>query len=71
MREGRRGKGSKGREKRKRERDRKERENHSFCLYFIRLSSVRTDKPRAMFNPTLFLNRWAYIDEINALPSIL
>lgn len=50
--------------------NRKERENYYF-LFVLRFSTVRTDKPYATFNSTLFLNRWVCIDEINALQSIL
>lgn len=42
-----------------------------FCLYSAGYFTVRTDKPCAAFNVTLFLNGWACIDEINALQSIL
>ena len=73
-REGRRGVGGREKKEARRQRERqnrKERESHSFCLYSIRLSSVRTDKPCATFNSTFFLNYWAYIDAVNSLPSIL
>lgn len=69
-------KGGRKEERKEKESRRKERETRKertilFCLYSNRFSSVRTDKPCATFNSTLFLNCWACIDEINSLQSIL
>lgn len=65
---------SKDKRKRKaREKERMEKKGRTtlFCLYSAKFLTVRTDKPCAAFNSTLFLNCWACIDEINALQSIL